>query len=260
MTAQSAMTLAAGRETFLGCPVDLLTMGETVKIAENAMRRRTVTVHVVVNVAKLVAMRRDPLLRQDICGSDVINIDGMGIVWGARLLGLAVPERVAGIDLMEAILRLCSEKGFRPYLLGARQDVLLEAINKLTRRYPTLNLAGYRNGYFSPAEEADMVRSIREANPDCLFVGISSPMKERFNRKYARQIEVPFIMGVGGSLDILAGKVQRAPDWVQKVGLEWAYRVAQEPRRMWWRYLSTNTAFISLMGRELARRAFRQFS
>jgi N-acetylglucosaminyldiphosphoundecaprenol N-acetyl-beta-D-mannosaminyltransferase len=258
MTAQCAITFATGRETFLGCPVDLFTTDETIKIIENAMRHRTPTLHAVVNVAKLISMRRDPLLREDVCSSDIINVDGMGVVWGARLLGLRVPERVAGIDLMEAVLRLCNEQGFRPYLLGTRQDVLLKAINNLMRRYPSLEIAGYRNGYFTPAEETDVVRSIRNANPDCLFVGISSPMKERFNRKYARQLGVPFVMGVGGSLDVLAGRVQRAPHWMQRSGLEWAYRVAQEPRRMWWRYLSTNSTFLGLMGYELARRAFRR--
>lgn len=258
MTAQCAVTPVTGRETFLDCPIDLFTADETINIAEKAMRHRTPILHAVVNVAKLINMRRDPLLHEDVCSSDVINVDGMGIVWGARLLGLRVPERVAGIDLMEALLRLCSDKGFRPYLLGARQDVLLEAINNLMRRYPSLEIAGYRNGYFTPAEEADVVCSIRNANPDCLFVGISSPMKERFNRKHARQIGVPFVMGVGGSFDVLAGRVQRAPDWVQRSGLEWAYRVAQEPRRMWWRYLRTNTIFLSLVGCELAKRAFRR--
>jgi N-acetylglucosaminyldiphosphoundecaprenol N-acetyl-beta-D-mannosaminyltransferase len=255
MTAQSATTLATRRVTFLGCPIDLLTMKESVNIAENAMRCRTPTLQVVVNVAKLINMRHDPFLREDVCSSDVLNIDGMGVVWGARLLGLPVPERVAGIDLMEAVLRLCSEKGFRPYLLGARQDVLLKAIDNLTRRYPSLEIAGYRNGYFTEAEEVDVVRSIRNANPDCLFIGISSPMKERFSRKCAREIGTPFVMGVGGSFDVLAGRVRRAPDWIQRSGLEWAYRVAQEPRRMWRRYLRTNITFLSLMGGELARRA-----
>jgi N-acetylglucosaminyldiphosphoundecaprenol N-acetyl-beta-D-mannosaminyltransferase len=257
MTAQNVMTLAARRQTFLGCPIDLYTMNETLEVAENAMRRRTPVRHTVVNVAKLVNMRRDPLLREDVCSSDVINADGMGVVWGARLLGLPIPERVAGIDLMLAVLRLCGEKGFRPYLLGARQEVLIRVIDNLKRQYPSLEIAGYRNGYFTPAEESGVVRLIRDAEPDCLFVGISSPIKERFNRKYSRQIGVPFVMGVGGSFDVLAGRVRRAPDWAQKAGLEWAYRVVQEPRRMWRRYLRTNAAFLGLIGYELARRALR---
>ena len=257
MTAEGRETTTRRREMFLGCPIDLYTMKETLGIAERAMRQRTPTRHVVVNVAKLVNMRRDPLLREDVCGSDVISVDGMGVVWGARLLGLPVPERVAGIDLMEQVLRLCSDNGFRPYFLGARQSVLLQAIDNLARRHPSLEIAGCRNGYFTPSEEAEVVRAIRDARPDCLLVGISSPMKERFTCRYARQTAVPFVMGVGGSIDVLAGRVRRAPRRMQMAGFEWAYRVAQEPRRMWWRYFRTNTMFLGLMGRELARRALR---
>jgi N-acetylglucosaminyldiphosphoundecaprenol N-acetyl-beta-D-mannosaminyltransferase len=257
MKAEGRETGVMRREVFLGCPVDLYTMQETLNIAENAMRQRSPTRHVVINVAKLVNMRHDALLREDICGSDVISVDGMGVVWGARLLGLPVPERVAGIDLMERILGLCCSNGFRPYFLGAHRSVLRQAIDNLARRYPSLEIAGFRNGYFTAAEEDEVVSAIRRARPDCLFVGISSPMKERFTCRYARQTGVPFVMGVGGSIDVLAGRVQRAPNWMQKAGFEWAYRLAQEPRRMWWRYFNTNTIFLGLMGRELARRAFR---
>lgn len=257
MPVRIGATIVTARETFLGCPIDLLTMKETLEVAANAMRRRNLVVHTGMNVAKLVDMRRDPLLCADVGGSDVIGIDGMGVVWGARLLGLPIPERVPGIDLMEELLRLCAREGFRPYLLGARRDVLVRAVENLTRRFPSLQLAGYRDGYFTAADEAEVVRSIREAGADCLFIGISSPKKERFVGNYAGELGVPFVMGVGGSLDVVAGLVRRAPIWVRRAGVEWAYRVAQEPRRMWWRYLRTNCVFLGLMARELARRAFR---
>jgi N-acetylglucosaminyldiphosphoundecaprenol N-acetyl-beta-D-mannosaminyltransferase len=256
---ENAPALPQRRATFLECPIDLLTMDESVRIAEQAITQRATKIHVAMNVAKLVAMRQDPNLRQDVCTSDIVNVDGMGVVWGARMLGIPVPTRVAGIDLMHALLRLCNDNGYRPYLLGARQDVLDKVVRELAVRYPALRIAGCRNGYFAQDQEAEIVREIREARPDCLFVAMSSPLKERFNRKYARDLGVPFVMGIGGSLDVIAGKVRRAPPWMQKIGLEWGYRLAQEPRRMWRRYLKTNGAFALLICRELLRRSARIF-
>jgi N-acetylglucosaminyldiphosphoundecaprenol N-acetyl-beta-D-mannosaminyltransferase len=235
------------REIFLGCPLDLMTMKQTIALAEQAILRRAQTLHVAVNTAKLINMRRDSELRQDVCGADIINVDGAGVVWGARLLGIAVPERVAGIDLMNSLLDLCNKKGYRPYFLGARRAVVERCIRNITTHYPDVDIAGYRDGYFRPEEEADVVRAIRQSGADCLFVGLSSPLKERFNRKYAREVGVPFVMGVGGSLDVIAGHVRRAPVWMQRAGLEWAFRLAQEPRRMWRRYVRTNSSFAALV-------------
>jgi N-acetylglucosaminyldiphosphoundecaprenol N-acetyl-beta-D-mannosaminyltransferase len=188
-------------------------------------------------------------------GADLVGVDGMGILLGARLLGIRVPERVAGVDLMERTLALCAKEGFRPYLLGARPEVLAVARENLQRRFPNLQLAGSRHGYFSRAEEAQVVHDIRSAKPDCLFVGMPTPRKERFMASYSRSLGVPFVMGVGGGIDILAGHVQRAPATWQRFGFEWLYRIVQEPRRMWWRYVSTNTVYAGILTRALVSRA-----
>jgi len=238
---------------FLGVPMDAVDMEETVAVIDHVMANRLRLKHVVVNVAKLVAMRRDAELRRDVVESDLINIDGMGVVWGARLLGLSVPGRVTGIDLMGRVLELCARRGYRPYILGAREDVLAQAIENIRERYPDIRLAGWRNGYFTPADEPGIVEEIRASKADCLFVAISSPVKERFTQQYRDQFEVPFIMGVGGSIDVMAGLVNRAPHWMQSLGLEWLYRVIQEPRRMWRRYLTTNSAYALLLVKELCR-------
>lgn len=255
-----AGTLAAGpfeprrrRMHFLGAPLDLLDMEETLGLADHAMARRERLQHVVVNVAKLISMRRDPELRRDVVESDVINVDGMGIVWGARLLGLPVPGRVAGIDLMERLLELCARRGYRPYILGARPEVLGQAVARIQERHPTLRLAGWRDGYFKPAEEEDVVEAIRASGADCLFVAISSPTKERFTRRHRDRLDVSFLMGVGGAIDVVAGITRRAPPWMQSAGLEWLFRLGQEPRRMWRRYVTTNGAFAVLLLQELVR-------
>lgn len=241
------------RFTFLGAPMDGITMTETLAIAEQAMITRKRLQHVVVNVAKLVNMQNDKNLHTDVCASDLINIDGMGVVWGARLCGHTVPERVSGVDIMENMLKLCAEKGFRPYFFGAKQEVLEQAIANIKQQYPGITIAGYRNGYFKAEEEAQIMSEIAASKADCLFIAITSPTKERLLSQYKDILNVPFLMGVGGSIDVKAGFVKRAPLWMQTYGLEWLYRVIQEPKRMFKRYLNTNSRFVVLLWKEFCR-------
>jgi N-acetylglucosaminyldiphosphoundecaprenol N-acetyl-beta-D-mannosaminyltransferase len=246
------------RTEFLGVPIDLLTLEQTVMRAVDAMLMKTPTQHVAINVAKLVNTRRDPELKRDVCESDIVGIDGMGVVWGARALGIDVPERVAGIDLMERLLEVSSLLDFRPYFLGARQEVLERAVATAVARWPGLHFAGYRNGYFNDDDEAEIVDAIRAAAPDCLFIGMPTPRKERFLHTYRETLGVPFIMGVGGSIDVLAGQVSRAPKPMQRAGLEWLYRTYQEPRRMWWRYANTNLVYAGLLAKEIIQRRLKK--
>jgi N-acetylglucosaminyldiphosphoundecaprenol N-acetyl-beta-D-mannosaminyltransferase len=248
---------AGNGEIFLGCPINILTMDETVEIARGSMRDRTRLQHVALNVAKLVNARSDRVLAADVANSDVVSIDGMGIVWGARLLGLPVRERVTGVDLLARLLAVCAEDGFRPYFLGATGEVLQLAVAQVQARHPELRFAGFRDGYFKPSQEADVVREIRDSGADCLFIGMPTPRKERFLAAHRDALNVPFIMGVGGAFDVLSGHVQRAPPRMQALGLEWLFRIYQEPRRMWWRYAKTNALFAAILGRELVRHRLR---
>lgn len=241
------------RAAFLGCPIDILTMEETVELARRAMRSRQRLQHVALNVAKLVNMRRDPVLAADVANSDIIGIDGMGIVWGARALGLPVTARVAGVDLMTELLAACEQEGFKPYFLGATPAVLQRAADRVHEKHRSLAFAGLRDGYFTREQEADVVRDIRSSHPDCLFIGMPTPRKERFLAAHRDELGVPFIMGVGGSFDILGGSVKRAPLHLQRLGLEWLYRVYQEPGRMWWRYAKTNSLFAGLLAQAVVR-------
>ncbi|HEY0833537.1 MAG TPA: WecB/TagA/CpsF family glycosyltransferase [Azospirillum sp.] len=241
------------RIDFLGVPLDPLDMEETVALIDSALAQRVRLQHVVVNVSKLIGMRQDADLHRDVVESDLINIDGMGIVWGARMLGLRVPARVAGIDLMERVLDLCARRGYRPYFLGAKPAVLEQAVANIRHRHPAIRIAGWRDGYFKREEEESVVEAIRASGADCLFVAISSPMKERFTQLYRDRLGVSFLMGVGGSIDVMAGITRRAPRWMQRAGLEWLYRVLQEPRRMWRRYLVTNSLYLGLLTREVVR-------
>ncbi len=242
------------RITVLDTPMDAWTMAQTIAEVERRIEAGQLTQHVVVNVAKLVQLRRDPRLRKSVIESDIINIDGMGVVWGARLLGQPVPERVAGIDLFRQLLARAEQRGWGVYFLGAQQRVLDEMIAQVRAELPRLEISGARNGYFAQAEQEGIVDAIRDSGATLLFVAMSTPQKENFIDQWSDRLGVRFVMGVGGSFDVIAGATQRAPAWVQRVGFEWLYRTLQEPRRMLPRYLDTNTRFAGLVLRERVRR------
>jgi N-acetylglucosaminyldiphosphoundecaprenol N-acetyl-beta-D-mannosaminyltransferase len=171
-------------------------------------------------------------------------------------LGITVPERAPGVEIMEGVIGLCAVTGYRPFLLGARPDVLQKSITNILSRFPGLELAGSRDGYFGPEEECDVVAAIQSSRADCLFIGMPTPRKERFLARHQHELGVPFIMGVGGGLDVLAGHVRRAPPLVQAIGLEWLFRTVQEPLRLGPRYLVTNVIFAAVMAKALMLRSF----
>lgn len=211
--------------------------------------------HIVVtaNASHLCMMRRDPALRAACQSADLAVADGMSVVWALELLGRPVPERVPGIDLMTALLAAGSAQGLRVYFLGARQEVLDALVAECHRRFPGLVIAGVRNGYFADDEHPAIVEAIRASRPDLLFVGMPSPFKDVFCHRHRDRLDVPVIVGVGGSFDVIAGFVRRAPTALQRIGLEWAWRLVQEPRKLWKRYFTTNTEFIWLVLREIWR-------
>jgi N-acetylglucosaminyldiphosphoundecaprenol N-acetyl-beta-D-mannosaminyltransferase len=234
------------RIEMFGCEMDVGSMKETVALIEERVNTREFTQHVVVNVAKLVNMQTDLALRGSVRACDVINIDGMGIVYGARLLGHRVPERVAGVDLFAALLESAASNGLPVFLLGATEEIVEQVARRCVSRYPGLQVAGYHHGYFWDDERA-VVERIRASGARLLFVAITSPRKENFINRWKRELGVDFVMGVGGTFDVVAGKVSRAPAWMQRNGLEWLYRLYQEPRRMWKRYLVTNVRFAAML-------------
>lgn len=247
---------SSARRDFLGVPIDCLTLAETVAAADAAMRDRRPLRQVSINVAKFVAMRSNAELDSDVRSSDLVSIDGMGILLAARLLGIGVPGRVAGIDLFERLLDLCARRGYRPFFLGARPEVVAEAVATAQARHSGLFFAGYRDGYFDANQEGSVVTEIAASRADCLFIGMPTPRKERFLARHGEALGVPFVMGVGGSFDVLAGVVRRAPVVVQALGLEWLFRMAQEPLRLGPRYLKSNAAFAAILTRALAVKLF----
>jgi N-acetylglucosaminyldiphosphoundecaprenol N-acetyl-beta-D-mannosaminyltransferase len=199
--------------------------------------------HVVLNAGKCVLMEDEPDLRGIVAACDLVNADGQGVVWAARLLGVPVPERVAGIDLMGRLLELSAAEAWPVYFLGAKDDVLADFEGEVRRKFPRVVVAGRRNGYFRAEDEAAIAEGVRASGARILFVAISSPLKERFLARQLHRMGPVFAMGVGGSFDVWAGRASRAPRWMQRAGLEWFHRFAQEPRRMWKRYLVGNVRF-----------------
>jgi N-acetylglucosaminyldiphosphoundecaprenol N-acetyl-beta-D-mannosaminyltransferase len=170
-------------------------------------------------------------------------------------LGKPLPERVAGIDLMQNLVRLAQEKGYKIFFFGAKEEIVKAVVDKYSKEYSPEIIAGYRNGYFKKEEEKEIARQIADSGANILFVAISSPTKENFLSQNSELLKkVNFTMGVGGSFDVVAGKVKRAPEWMQKAGLEWFYRFLQEPGRMWKRYLVTNSLFIWYVIKEKFRK------
>jgi N-acetylglucosaminyldiphosphoundecaprenol N-acetyl-beta-D-mannosaminyltransferase len=243
------------RVSILGCEIDRLDMAATLAHCRTVIERRRYTQHVAINAAKLVTLRRQPELRAVVERCQLVSADGQSIVWASRLLGDPLPERVAGVDLMQELFALAEQHGYRVFILGARAEVLGTAVQQLQLRHPKLAIAGCHHGYFSEQESPDIAAEIRTARPHILFVAMSSPRKEQWLGRFGESLGVPLVMGVGGAIDILAGITRRAPAPWQRLGVEWLYRLLQEPRRMFRRYLITNAQFSVLLARELAARA-----
>ena len=241
----------SNRAQFLNTTVDNLTMQETLSMVQETIENESQLHHVVVNAGKIVAMQKDLQLRRSVNESDLINADGQAVVWASKILGKPLKERVAGIDLMNNLIELAHKNRYKVFFFGAKEEIVKTVVNKISKSYSPEIVAGYRNGYFDKKEEQRIATEIANSGANILFVAISSPTKENFlynNREVLKKVN--FVMGVGGSFDVVAGKVKRAPFWMQKSGLEWFYRLAQEPRRMWKRYVIGNAKFVYLVIKE----------
>ncbi len=234
-------------------PIDCISMQKTLDIIEEAIKNKKQIHHVAVNAYKIVLMQKDKELHNSVVNCDLINADGQSVVWASKILGKPLPERVTGIDLMNNLVKLSFQNHYKIYFFGAKEEIVSKVVMQYSQNYSSEIIAGYRNGYYEESEKEIIAKNIAESKADILFVAINSPKKEKFLDKYKHTIKIPFIMGVGGSFDVVAGFTKRAPYWMQKTGLEWLYRFIQEPKRMWKRYLIGNFQFVFLVARELIK-------
>jgi N-acetylglucosaminyldiphosphoundecaprenol N-acetyl-beta-D-mannosaminyltransferase len=236
---------------------DPLATDETVEAVARAVRAGERGVLCTVNVAILMMMRSDPRLQRFVDAARWTVADGQPLVWASRLARTPLPERVTGVDLVDLLCRRATQDGFGVYLLGATGATVQATADALRARHPGLDIRGTADGYFGPAQAADRARAVAESGAALLFVAMGVPRQEHFIEEQWERLGARVVVGVGGSFDVIAGLRKRAPPFLQRVGLEWAYRLAQEPRRLFKRYLVTNSQFLGLMSRELVADAVR---
>ncbi|MGQ0570838.1 MAG: WecB/TagA/CpsF family glycosyltransferase [Armatimonadota bacterium] len=241
----------ARRELF-GTQVHAVGMDEALAWVRDRIGGRAPAYVVTLNGALLVQAARDPTLRALVNGAGLVTADGIGVILAARILGVDLAERVAGIDLLVAVCQLAARSGYRIFLLGGAPGIAESTAETLRRQYPALNIVGAQHGFFRPNEEEAVCAQIRGARPDVLLVALGAPRQERWIQRWSAALDVPVSIGVGGSFDVLAGRVPRAPRWMQRAGLEWLYRAVREPRR--WTVIRTIPPLFLLALRERFRR------
>ena len=238
------------RIKILNTYIDNLSMDETVEEVDQYLKDGRPLHLMGVNADKINALYENERLKQIVNGCEIINADGSSVVWASRVLKKRLKERVAGIDLMQNLLTLAEREGYSVYFLGARQNVIEDTVNVVRNRYPNVKVAGFHNGYFSEKEWGKIAQELKDCGAQLVFVGITSPLKEYLVEFLQKEGVTAVLMGVGGSFDVISGNIPRAPLWMQKAGLEWLFRVMQEPGRLWKRYLVGNVRFIIRVYRE----------
>ena len=241
--------------TLFGLPFDSLTMGETLAAIERLIAQKKSAMLFTPNVQRVVAASRDASIRQIYRQADLLLPDGMPLYWSSRLLRRGLKERVAGSDLLFTFCERAARKRYRVFFLGAAPGVAADAADKLRVKYPGLIVAGTYSppfGFEADRQEIDKIIALLEtAEPDLLFLAFGLPKEEHFLWQNKNCIRVPVSIGVGASFDFAAGRATRAPRWIQDLGFEWMFRLLQDPRRLWKRYLFSNAYFIYLLAKEL---------
>ena len=221
----------AERVNILGVDVDAVTMAEAVDVVRRAMDTRAGVMVATANAEMLMRATHDEELRRILNASALVVPDGAGTVWAARHLGHVMPERVAGYDLAQELLRCAPAEGHSVYFFGSAPGVAEKAKAKAEQLYPGIEIVGVRNGFFSPADNAAIIAEIRAARPDLLLVALGVPKQEKWIAAHLAELDVPVAIGVGGTLDVMAGVMKRAPHWMQKAKLEWLFRGLMQPKR-----------------------------
>jgi len=220
---------------FAGIQVDNISMAEAVERAEKFLHSSTPNLIVTPNPEIIVASQNDSELKKIINSADLRLPDGISMVVVSRILGTPLKERVTGIDLMLKIVELCGKHRKKIFLLGGKPGIAEEAAAKLVQRFPGVNIVGTHNGYFS--EHSEVIKAVKDTKPDVLFIGIGAGRQEKWLKRHLMELGVGIGMGIGGSLDVISGHKKRAPAWIQKMYIEWLYRLFTEPDR-WKRQLA----------------------
>jgi N-acetylglucosaminyldiphosphoundecaprenol N-acetyl-beta-D-mannosaminyltransferase len=246
----------------IGIPLAMTTYDGAMDVMDGMVARREPGYVCAVAVHAVTVAQRDPVMRDALLGSTLTVPDGMPLVWAANLLGENLPHRVYGPELMRRYTRRCATKGHRIWLYGGRdQGSLAQLALNLRQDFPGLRIVGGYSPPFrdlEPHEEDEVVARINADKPDVLWVGTGVPRQEKWMARMRERLEVPVMSAVGAAFDFHAGRISQAPPWMQDRGLEWTYRIAQEPRRLLPRYLYYNPAFLRRFSRQLMQEKFRR--
>jgi N-acetylglucosaminyldiphosphoundecaprenol N-acetyl-beta-D-mannosaminyltransferase len=224
----------------LGVPFHNVTMDETVAFINDKIQLGGFHQIATANVDFLMHAIRDPELQAILCSCELVIPDGMPILWASKMMGVTLKERVCGVDLVPRVAELCARRGYSMFLLGASEQNSARAAANLEERFPGLHIAGRYSPPVRPLDQMnhdEILQRINQARPDVLLVAMGNPKQEKWLAMHRYELNVPVAIGVGGSIDFVAGAVARAPKWMQNSGLEWAYRMSQEPKRLVQRYL-----------------------
>lgn len=224
-------TVERNQINILGVNVDSVTMSEALSRLESFIHERQLRFVATANAEMVMGAQQDKELLSILNSADLVLADGAGVVWASKRLGPGVPERVAGFDLTQELLRRAAFARFRVYWLGAAPGIAETAAQKAAILYPGLVTVGIQDGFFS-SDDAAIITAIRETRPDILLCALGIPKQEKWLSRNLSQLQVPVSIGVGGTFDVMAGTVKRAPLWMQKSGLEWSYRLIRQPSRL----------------------------
>lgn len=226
------MTEKREKIDILGIPVDHVTMGGALSVFRTLLKTQGTSLIVTPNSEIVVNAAKDPMLKALIGSADLVIPDGIGLVYASRILKQPLSERVTGIDFTDAALGVLAEQGKSVFFFGAKPGVAAAAAQNKAAQIPGLKIAGTRHGYFREEEEPDIVREMNASGADFLCVALGSPKQELFIARHRAQLKASVAIGIGGSLDVWAGVLERAPDFYRKYGLEWLFRLRQEPSRI----------------------------
>ncbi|MEK4248290.1 WecB/TagA/CpsF family glycosyltransferase [Paenibacillus sp. FSL W7-1287] len=226
------MTKTIPKVHIFGIPFSKMGMKDTVQYLTDRINAREQTHVITANPIMIMSALEKPNYKEMMLKSDLIVPDGAGVVWAAQKGGDPVAERVTGIELLHELLKVGESHHWKVYLLGTTQEIIEAAAQSLQMQYPQVRIVGYRNGFFGADEDDEVVASIAELKPDLLFVARGAETQEPWIVKHREALGVPLIMGVGGSFDVISGKLKRAPEWIQKLRIEWLFRLLQEPKRL----------------------------
>ena len=219
------------RVEILGVKVDAVTMAQAVERVEKLIAEKNSSMVATANAEMLLNATHDAELKKILNAAALVVPDGAGTVWAARHLGKHMPERVAGFDLVQELMKISPARGIKFFLFGAAPGIADKAKLKAEQLYPGIKIVGTRNGYFKPADEPEIISQIKNSRPDILLAALGVPKQEKWLFKYKDELKVPVSIGVGGTFDVMAGVVKRAPLWMQKARLEWLFRAMLQPSR-----------------------------